>query len=74
MIFCCCPLAESDEAFCGNKITELGEECDCGYEDECGSSKSCCVGRPSDSGTINISSACKLLPGKQCRSVEQLAS
>lgn len=34
----------SSDAFCGNKIVEAGEECDCGYDDnEC--NDPCCYPR-----------------------------
>ncbi|KAK7503059.1 hypothetical protein BaRGS_00005685 [Batillaria attramentaria] len=33
---------ESGAAFCGNKITEGTEECDCGFQDECNTTSSCC--------------------------------
>ena len=37
---------ESDGAFCGNKIVEEGEECDCGFDDgEC--QEQCCFPRRS---------------------------
>ena len=35
---------KSDGAFCGNKIVEVGEECDCGFDDaEC--QETCCYPR-----------------------------
>ena len=38
---------ESDGAFCGNKIVEEGEECDCGFDDyEC--AEQCCFPRKSE--------------------------
>nr|CAG4641525.1 EOG090X02I4 [Eurycercus lamellatus] len=55
-------------AFCGNKIVEDGEECDCGYaDDEC--EEKCCYPRVvSDFDKANDPSAqgCKRRPGKQC--------
>ena len=37
---------ESNGAFCGNKIVEEGEECDCGFDDhEC--AEQCCYPRKS---------------------------
>ncbi|XP_076081145.1 disintegrin and metalloproteinase domain-containing protein 10-like [Mytilus galloprovincialis] len=45
-------------AFCGNNIVEDGEECDCGYDEDC--TDQCCVGRQSDG------SGCVLMAGKQC--------
>lgn len=48
---CCCLVAlssvdtkEDDGPFCGNKIVEDGEECDCGYDQkEC--TEQCCYPR-----------------------------
>ncbi|CAG2198158.1 ADAM10 [Mytilus edulis] len=45
-------------AFCGNSIVEDGEQCDCGYDEDC--KDECCVGRQSDG------SGCVLRVGKQC--------
>ncbi|CAC5391243.1 ADAM10 [Mytilus coruscus] len=45
-------------AFCGNSIVEDGEQCDCGYHEDC--NDQCCVGRQSD-GT-----GCVLKAGKNC--------
>ncbi|XP_061190588.1 disintegrin and metalloproteinase domain-containing protein 10-like, partial [Saccostrea echinata] len=36
----------SDSAFCGNGIVEEGEQCDCGYKDDC--TDNCCHPRSSD--------------------------
>ena len=45
---------KSDGAFCGNKIVEVGEECDCGFDDaEC--QETCCYPR------LVLSHFCKLL-------------
>lgn len=54
----------SNEAFCGNKITEPGEECDCGFENECNTTASCCVPRQEGQSGGNM---CKLNPGAECR-------
>ena len=50
---------ESEEAFCGNKIVEENEQCDCGYEGDC--SDQCC--HPRD----NTAKQCKLKTDAQCR-------
>ncbi|XP_033053134.1 disintegrin and metalloproteinase domain-containing protein 15 isoform X3 [Trachypithecus francoisi] len=42
-------------AFCGNMFVELGEQCDCGFPDDC--ADPCCD-----------SSTCQLRPGAQCAS------
>ena len=48
--------------FCGNNIVEDGEDCDCGFADDC--RESCCVPRDPGSGTISV--LCKLKSGKEC--------
>ena len=48
--------------FCGNNIVEDGEDCDCGFADDC--MESCCV--PRDSGRDTISGMCKLKVGNEC--------
>lgn len=53
----------SNEAFCGNKITEPGEECDCGFENECNTTASCCLPREEGQSGGNM---CKLNPGAEC--------
>jgi len=60
-------LEESNGAFCGNKIVEEGEECDCGFdENEC--SEQCCHPRMNSSlsEAENKMNRCKRKPGVQC--------
>lgn len=45
---------------CGNQIVEEGEECDCGYKEDC--LDKCCY----DANHENPSLRCKLRPGAQC--------
>ncbi|XP_030856416.1 disintegrin and metalloproteinase domain-containing protein 10 [Strongylocentrotus purpuratus] len=56
-----CFKSKADITFCGNGITEEGEECDCGYEEEC--THSCCIPQNSDFTQVN---ACKLAAGVEC--------
>lgn len=53
---------ESGQPICGNGLVEQGEECDCGYSDQC--KDECCfnANEPEDK-------KCKLKPGKRCRYV-----
>lgn len=58
-------------AFCGNKIVEAGEECDCGYDNnEC--SDDCCYPRivdPIDKQFNASAKGCQRRKDTQCRSV-----
>lgn len=57
----------SDGAFCGNKIVEEGEECDCGFDDqEC--QEECCYPRQSASMSPEESKEkrCKRKPNADC--------
>lgn len=60
-------VAVSAGAFCGNKIVEAGEECDCGYDDaEC--TDKCCHPRQSESDKKNkTGNGCKRKPFAKCR-------
>lgn len=59
---------DSNGAFCGNKIVEEGEECDCGFnEEEC--AESCCYPRTFGTGgeTNKLNSrSCKLKEEAKC--------
>jgi len=59
---------ENNGAFCGNKIVEEGEECDCGF-DEAECAEQCChprtFGSSAETTQLNDKS-CKLKPGKEC--------
>ncbi|XP_077994066.1 disintegrin and metalloproteinase domain-containing protein 10-like [Glandiceps talaboti] len=51
---------DSNFAFCGNGIVDEGEECDCGFEDQC--DDNCCTAQTNDGD----SDACKLKGGATC--------
>lgn len=51
---------ESGHPICGNGLVEEGEECDCGYNDQC--KEECCYSADSPE-----SQKCKRKPGKVCR-------
>ena len=60
---------ESDGAFCGNKIVEDGEECDCGFDEtEC--AEQCCHPRTTDQNKQLNSLSCKLRKRVDGRKVE----
>ncbi|CAG0883895.1 unnamed protein product [Darwinula stevensoni] len=52
----------SNLTFCGNRIVEEGEECDCGFDDDECRHDPCCSPRISSNGEQN-SNACKLKHG-----------
>lgn len=45
-------------SFCGNKIVEKGEECDCGFASECESVDPCCT--PKDPSSKDDTSGCTI--------------
>ncbi|XP_061737935.1 disintegrin and metalloproteinase domain-containing protein 10 isoform X1 [Nerophis ophidion] len=49
----------SGQPICGNRLVEEGEQCDCGYSDQC--KDPCCYDANEPDGT-----RCKLQPGKNC--------
>lgn len=54
------PQTESGQPICGNGLVEPGEECDCGYSDQC--RDQCCY----DANQAD-NKKCKLKPNKVCR-------
>lgn len=56
---------EDNGPFCGNKIVEEGEECDCGYNaQEC--TEQCCVPREATGEIYAGSNSCQRIRGKEC--------
>ena len=58
-------IAHNNGSYCGNKIVEEGEDCDCGRPEECLAVDKCCVAR---NDALNIP-GCTVRQGKQCRCV-----
>lgn len=57
------PAAHDRGIYCGNKVVEKGEDCDCGYPEECASIDKCCDPGNMTSGILS----CKIKDGYQCR-------
>ncbi|XP_076060396.1 kuzbanian-like [Oratosquilla oratoria] len=53
---------EPQAAICGNGVVEVGEECDCGWEEDC--EESCCY--PMRNNPKSSETPCTLRPGKRC--------
>ena len=60
MLYC----VEAEEAYCGNKIVEEGEQCDCGFAEDC-RKDDCCIGR--NEADVKASAFCTRTPSAQCR-------
>lgn len=56
---------ESGQPICGNGLVEPGEECDCGYSDQC--RDQCCY----DANQAD-NKKCKLKPNKVCRYITKM--
>ncbi|XP_067056132.1 disintegrin and metalloproteinase domain-containing protein 10-like [Acropora muricata] len=52
-------------SYCGNRIVEEGEECDCGKPEECDRVDKCCVAR----NDVLLIPGCTVREGKQCSPV-----
>ena len=57
--------AHNNGSYCGNRIVEEGEDCDCGRSEECLEVDKCCVARDD---ALNIP-GCTIRKEKQCRCV-----
>ena len=53
---------EPQKAICGNGVVEIGEECDCGWEEDC--DESCCF--PMKNNPKKYETPCTLRPSKVC--------
>jgi len=65
---------DSEEAFCGNRIVEDDEECDCGFQQDCHEhGDTCCYPRVSskDEDSGDNEKACRRKEHTSCRYVTQ---
>lgn len=53
---------EPQKAICGNGVVEIGEECDCGWEEDC--DEPCCF--PMKNNPKKYQTPCTLRPNKVC--------